>query len=322
VLGDPLHGDCRLLGERCVHLLELVQLLILEHVFTAAHLVLRDGLEVVHDEPAGHLLYQLLLGGGVQLVVRTLFLLTDLGETVLDLVGDVLVLQLLQTLCLIVLVGVLDELLFEKFQVLVQVLVSLDVQTLELEHADLFLLYVLDDLAHVGLAVEHLLHARFVDAVAHAALVNLVEEGLGQLVLVVVEDLLTEQVERYLSECARVAVAYLEAVELAEDTCEHLGDYLQIVPLACEHVEQVLALLVLDLLDHLGAYVFHHQFLVAVEHAAIALLVFRDLHDHLLVVGHQRGLDFHLVVALQEVQLHRHQGISDVCDYLVWLGFV
>jgi len=183
----------------------------------------------------------------------------------------------------------------------VEVLVSLNVQTLEFEHTDLFLLNVLHYLTHLSLAVEYLLHPHFVDAVSNTALVYLVQEGLGELMFVVVEDLFSEEVERNLGESTCVPVAHVEAVQLSEHTCEHLGDDLEVVPLGGQHGQEVFPLLVLDLFGYLGLDLLHDQFFVALEHAAVALLVFSDFHYFFLVGGHKGRRDVNLQFALQEI---------------------
>lgn len=176
-----------------------------------------------------------------------------------------------------------DEVFFELLQVVVQVFVSFDFQGLELENADLLLLYVFDHVAHERVAVENLLHAGLVDAVADAALVDLVEECLSQLVLVLIEDEFPEEVEGDLRQSAGVSVAHVEAVELPEDAGEHLGDDLEVVPLFGEHVEEVFPFFVFDVLDDLLLDVPFDEFFLSFKHAAIAFFVFCDFHDLFLV---------------------------------------
>ena len=65
-------------------------------------------------------------------------------------------------------------------------------QRLELEHTLLFLLNIFDDLAHVCLAVQYLLHGSLVDCKPISALINLGKECLGQFVFVAVEHFFAE----------------------------------------------------------------------------------------------------------------------------------
>jgi len=74
---------------------------------------------------------------------------------------------------------VFDELFFEEFQLVVKIFITFDVKTLKFKHSNLLLLNILHYLAHLGLTVEYLLHPHFIDAVADAALVNLIQKGLG-----------------------------------------------------------------------------------------------------------------------------------------------
>lgn len=167
----------------------------------------------------------------MQLVHCSLFFLFNHLQTPVDVRWHILSGQFSATFSLLRVRSKLQKIFFEEFQVIVQILITQHDQRLELEHTLLFLLNILHDLAHVCLAVQHLLHGCLVDSEPISALVNLAQKGLGQFVFVAVEHFLAEQIKSNLGQRASVPIFDEEPVQIAEHTCEYLSDYFEVIPL-------------------------------------------------------------------------------------------